>query len=83
MEKFFYRKTISWSYEKEIRLIKGFKGKANYNKKALRNVILGYNSDDDFRDKIVDAVNKNYEDVGVYKMEKPTFINKFSLIKIK
>jgi len=83
MGKIFYRKAISWSYEKEVRLVKGFKGKANYNKRALRNVILGYNSDDAFRDKIVEAVNKNHEDVGVYKMEKPTKINKFTLTKIK
>ena len=46
-------------------------------------MILGYNSDDAFRDKIVEAVNKNHEDVGVYKMEKPTKINKFTLTKIK
>lgn len=79
----FYRKAISWSYEKEVRLLKGFKGKANYDKSALRNVILGYKSDNEFRDKIVEVINKNYEDVGVYKMEKPTKINKFTLNKIK
>ena len=83
MGKIFYRKSINWSYEKEVRLLKGFKGKANYNKNALRNVILGYNSDNEFIDKIYDAVNENYLDVGIYKMEKPTKINKFTLTKIK
>lgn len=81
--KIFYRKAISWSYEKEVRLLKGFKGKANYDKRALRNVILGYKSDNEFKDKIIEAINKNYEDVGVYKMEKPTKINTFTLNKIK
>ena len=83
MGKIFYRKAKSWEYEKEVRLVKGFKGKANYSKKALRNVILGYNSDDEFRDKIVKSVNENYQNVGVYKMERPTKLNKLTLTEIK
>lgn len=83
MGKIFYRKSMSWSYEKEVRLVKEFKGKANYNKRALRNVILGYNSDNEFRDKIIEAVNQNYEGVGIYKMDRPTKINKYTLTKLK
>jgi len=83
MGKIFYRKAINWGYEKEVRLVKGFKGKANYNKRALRNVILGYNSNNEFEDKVVKVVKENYEDVGIYKMEKPTKINKFTLTKIE
>jgi len=83
MLKIFFRKAINWENEKEVRLLKGVKGKVNYNKKALRNVILGYNSDDRFIGEIVKAVNKNYQDVGVYKMDRPTKLNKLTLTEIK
>ena len=83
MWKIFFRKAKNWEYEKEIRLVKGFKGKANYDKKALRNVILGYKSESNFIQKIVSAVKDNYEDVGVYKMEIPTELNRFKLTEIK
>ncbi len=80
--KIFFRKGKNWEYEKEIRLLNDFKGKAKFDKCALRNVILGYNADNEYVVKVVSAVKKNYRHVGVYQMEKPTKINKFTLIKI-
>ena len=83
LEKVFFRKSSSWEYEKEIRLLKGFKGKAQFNKEALRNVIFGYNAEKEYVDKVYKAVKENYDNVGVYKLEKPTKINKLTLTELK
>jgi hypothetical protein len=78
----FFRKANNWSHENEIRLVKEVKGKLNYKRKALRNVIIGFNSENTFTNKVINAVADNYDDVGVYKMKMPTEINKTSLIKL-
>lgn len=81
-EKIFFRKDKSWENEKEIRLLKDFKGKLKFNKNALRNVILGYNSEPNYVRKVYQAIRDNYSDVEIYKLEKPTKIEKLTLTKI-
>jgi Protein of unknown function (DUF2971) len=81
--KIFFRKHQSWEYEKEIRVLKDLKGKYNYNKKALRNVILGYNAEPDYIKRVYYAVKDNYEDVGIYKLDKPTIVGKLSFREVR
>src|SRR5690554_5912366 len=50
----FYKKTESWSYEKELRLLKESPGKVHYKKSALRNVILGFKAKDEFINNVLD-----------------------------
>jgi len=78
----FFRKDINWSYEKELRLLKDKIGKINFNRKSLRNIVCGYRSDDEYIEKIITICNKNYKDIGIYKMEKPEKQNNASLIRI-
>ncbi|TDD97980.1 DUF2971 domain-containing protein [Flavobacterium cellulosilyticum] len=80
--KIFFRKEKSWGYEKEIRLLKDFKGKSHFNKSALRNVIFGYNAELDYINKVYKAVKENYDDVGVYRLEKPTTLGKLVFTEI-
>ncbi|WP_224489567.1 DUF2971 domain-containing protein [Robertkochia flava] len=81
MGKIFFRKGKAWEYEKEVRLVKDTTGKLKFNKKALRNIIMGYHSEPDFIHQIIETVRDNYEHVGVYKMELPTQLGKITLTK--
>ena len=73
-----YHKLDHWNTEKELRLIKSNPGKQHYNKKALRNIIVGFNADDEYVKKLVIAVQNNKADIGVYKMNKPKVHDKAS-----
>lgn len=78
----FFLKHDSWSYEKELRIIKENFGKYHLNRKAIRNIICGFNCSDDYIEKILEA-NKPNEHVGVWKMEKPNKLNRLQLELIK
>lgn len=78
----FYLKQKNWEYEKELRLIKEQKGPINFNRNSLRNIICGYNSEENYIEKIVQICEKKYENVDVYKMDKPNKQNNLSLTKM-
>ena len=82
LEKIFFRKDKIWAYEKEVRLLKDFTGKLQFDKKSLRNVILGYNAKHEYIKKVYEAVKENYTDVRIYKLEKPTIIGKLTFTEI-
>lgn len=78
----FYLKQKNWEYEKELRLIKEQKGPINFNRNSLRNIICGYNSDENYIEKIVQICEEKYENVDVYKMDTPKKQNNLSLTKM-
>lgn len=65
-----YHKLDQWMAEKELRLIKSDLGKHFYRPEALRNIIVGFNADDDYVNQLIDAVKRNEANIGVYKMNK-------------
>lgn len=65
----FYRKHIYWDKELEIRLVKEKKGKLRFNKSALKNIILGYKVEDDFKNEIIKIVKIKYPDTGLYQVK--------------
>lgn len=69
-------------YEQELRLVKEEKGAIGFNRNSLRNIICGYNSDDDYISKIVKICDRKYINTDVYKMQKPKKLNNLSLIKM-
>lgn len=80
--KIFYLKQKNWSYEQELRLVKEDSKKYFLNRKALRNIVCGYNCSDEYIKKILEA-NKLNNHVNVWKMEKPTEHNRLKLDLIK
>jgi len=78
----FYRKLKLWNNEYEIRLVKQKKGKIKFKKEALANVILGYNIEPNYKDKIIETVNKNYRYTNIFQMERPTELKTISFTKI-
>jgi hypothetical protein len=76
----FFKKDISWSMEEEIRLLNIETGKINFQKKALKNIICGYMSEDNFVEKIIESVKGR--NIGVYKMLKPEIHNNIPIKKI-
>lgn len=53
-----YHKLDQWKAEKELRLIKSDSGKQFYEPEALRNIIVGFNVDDDYVNQLIEAVKK-------------------------
>lgn len=82
LTKLFFQKTLDWSYEKEIRLLKVHTGRHYFHKKALEKVILGYKCKPEFIKRIKDIVKTNYPLTHVFKMMEPKEFNKLSLIPI-
>lgn len=78
----FYLKQKNWEYERELRLIKEQKGPINFNRNSLRNIICGYNAENEFVERLVRICEEKYEHTDVYKMEKPKKLNNLSLIKM-
>lgn len=78
----FYLKQENWTYEQELRLVKENFGKYHINRKALRNIICGYNCSDKYIDEVLKA-NKLNKHVNIWKMEKPTEQNRLKLDLIK
>jgi Protein of unknown function (DUF2971) len=78
----FYHKLDQWSNEKELRLIKSNPGKLQHDKKALRNIIIGYKSDIEFIEKLLSVVKSNYSHVGVYQMKEPKDPNKATFVHL-
>ncbi len=74
----FYQKQMSWSFEKELRLIKENFGSYNVKRTALRNIICGYKCSDDYINKVLEA-NKKNKHVHVWKMDEPTVQNRMYL----
>jgi len=74
----FYLKHKNWSYESELRVIKPNYGKYEIKRNALRNIICGYNSSEEFIHKVLEA-NKFNEHVSVWLMEKPSKPNNLTL----
>lgn len=76
--KLLYNKLDQWKAEKELRLIKSDPGKQYYEPQALRNIIVGFNADDDYVNQLIEAVKRNEANIGVYKMNKPKVHDKAS-----
>lgn len=74
----FYKKTKKWSYEKELRLLKDKAGRVSFKPSSLRNVIIGYDAEQEFIETVVNTVKDNYNDVKVYQVVKPVSIGKLS-----
>lgn len=77
----FYIKELNWNYEKELRLIKFRKGKKYHKKIALRNIICGYNVEDDYLKNLI-AITQNSH-VQIYKIHKPSEQFKVSITQMK
>lgn len=80
--KIFYLKQKNWSYGQELRLVKENSKKYFLNRKALRNIVCGYNCSDEYIEKVLEA-NKLNNHVNVWKMEKPKEHNILKLDLIK
>jgi hypothetical protein len=80
--KIFYLKQENWNYEQELRLVKEDFGKYYINRKALRNIICGYNCSEEYIDKVIKA-NELNKHVNIWKMEKPAEQNRLKLDLIK
>lgn len=62
-----YMKAKAWQHEKEVRLVSPKFGLHSFNKKQLKEVILGVNIDPDLKNKVLEILqtDKNYENVKV------------------
>lgn len=78
----FYTKLKLWDNEYEIRLVKQKRGEIKFKKESLANVILGYNIEPNYKDKIIKTVKKNYGHANIFQMKKPTELNIISFTKI-
>jgi hypothetical protein len=78
----FFRKLKLWDKEYEIRLVKQQKGKIKFKNEALANVILGYNIEINYKDKIIKTIKKNYRHTSIFQMKKPTELKTISFTKI-
>lgn len=74
----FYKKTEKWSYEKELRLLKDKTGRVSFKPSSLRNVLIGYDAEQDFIDAVISTVKDNYNDVKVFQVVKPVSIGQLS-----
>lgn len=63
----FYKKTVAWSYEKELRLLKDRTGRIYFGREALQNIIIGSQAEKSFIDEIIQLVKENYPNVNVYQ----------------
>lgn len=72
----FYKKTMDWSYEKELRLLKDRTGRISFDTTALKNIIVGYKADKKFISEVIQIVKKLYPKVPVYQIEGPVKINR-------
>jgi len=67
----FYVKDKSWNYEKELRLVKFEKGKVKLKSDAIRNIVCGYKTKDDYIQKLIKISSIHQPHIGIYKMDKP------------
>ena len=74
----FYLKQYNWAYEQELRLVKDNYGEFIINRKALRNIICGYNCSDNYILRVLRA-NRFNQHVSVWQMEKPNEQNRLKL----
>ena len=72
----FYKKTMDWSHEKELRLLKDRTGRISFDTIALKNVIVGYKADKKFISEVIQIVKKLYPKVPVYQIEGSVTINR-------
>ncbi len=74
----FYKKTKKWSYEKELRLLKEKTGRVSFKPSSLRNVLIGYNAEQNFIEAVINNIRGNYKNVKVFQAVKPVSIGKLS-----
>ncbi|TDX86905.1 DUF2971 domain-containing protein [Epilithonimonas xixisoli] len=67
--KIFHTKLELWRQEYEIRLLKNPPGIHTLNPIAIRSVIFGLRTSDDFREKIVNVVKSNQPHIKIYNSE--------------
>lgn len=73
----FYKKTIDWSYEKELRLIKDRTGRIPFKRKTLKSILLGDKAEQDFIQDVVEIVKKHYPNIPIYQTVAPIKITDF------
>jgi len=73
----FYKKTIDWEYEKELRLLKDRLGKIPLKKETLQSVIIGDQAENDFIEKIIELVKENYPKINIFQTVSPVKITDF------
>lgn len=68
----FFTKSLEWSYENEVRLIKRSQSLENFDPNCLEAVYFGLNCDPEEQGKIINLVKnkKGYENVDFYKMQR-------------
>ena len=65
----FYRKISLWKNEYEIRLVKSSTGKHSVNPKAVKSIILGLRTKEEYERRIIDIVKRKYKHATLYKTE--------------
>jgi Protein of unknown function (DUF2971) len=62
----FYKKLDIWKNEYEIRLVKENHGKYKYNPLAIRTITFGLRTSDEFKNKVIEIVEKNHRHIKLY-----------------
>ncbi|MDY7396606.1 DUF2971 domain-containing protein [Aureibaculum sp. 2210JD6-5] len=73
----FYKKTEKWSYEKELRLLKGSMGRVPFNRGTLESIIVGDQAEKDFVEQIIEIVKKHYPKTNIFQTVAPVKIVDF------
>lgn len=70
-------KSIVWRNEYELRVVKDLKGPITVNKNALKKIIFGLQTTEEFKKEIIDVVLKTYDDITFFNIE--PLIGKFGI----
>lgn len=73
----FYKKTVDWSYEKELRLLKGQIGRIPFKREALQSIIIGDQAEKDFIAQITKIVKEHYPKINIFQTVAPVKITDF------
>ncbi len=73
----FYKKTEKWSYEKELRLLKGQIGRVPFKRESLQSIIIGDKAEKDFVEQITEIVKEYYPRINIFQTITPVKISDF------
>ncbi len=65
----FLTKSMVWQNEHELRVVKDSKGKMFHNKNAVKKIIFGLQSTEEFKKEIINVALKTYDDITFFNVE--------------
>lgn len=83
LEKKLLEKKEQWSGQEEIRLLKNQTGKQNFNPGALISITFGVDSQSEFKDQVIEIINRKYPHVKIYQATIPIGKLNYRFEKIK